>query len=439
MALGGRFYTYLSREREGCRCKVILLQAVLLKSTDENGYSLWRLRAKAAAVFQDIRSYGCLLALSCCTGLLLSACASNSSLQAEISAWEKKIDELRTQFAPDTRRALWRIRLEQDEEGLYIRGEVEEIAALEALKKLGLRDSLELWPDTSSLRNKLRGVVHNSVANLRAEASHSSELVSQALLGTPLRLLTLERNWCLVQTPDEYIAWIDTTEMSSMTEQTFRAWLREKKLFYIYPEGYTYSSPREEVIVSDIVIGAIVSRTGRKQLEHEEIRYPDGRKGWLRSQECTELETFHNSLSSNGTQKLYRKEYILTAAPKTLGIPYLWGGTSIKGMDCSGFTKMLFFIAGWIIPRDASQQAEEGDTIDTSSGWENLQPCDMLFFGRREEKRDKITHVGLWLGNGHFIHASGRVRLSSVHPTDEVYDSANVQRFLYAKPLWYFF
>src|SRR5699024_4878699 len=99
----------------------------------------------------------------------------------------------------------------------------------------------------------------------------------------------------------------------------------------------------------------------------------------------------------------------LVATAKTMtGAPYLWGGTSTKGMDCSGFTKTIFFMNGWVIPRDASQQVHAGESIDTSEGFDNLRPGDLLFFGRpaTETSPQRVVHVGMWIGNNEFIHSS---------------------------------
>ena len=342
------------------------------------------------------------------------------------------IDSLESVYAPDHRRALWQLQIQSDEKGLYLMGRTDQSAAVDELRpyllELGIRDSLSLWPDTAALGGKIRGIVGNSVANLRGEPRHSSELVTQALLGTPLLLLGREGNWFLVQMPDKYIAWIDEREFTSMFLEEFDQWLRQPKLFFTQLEGHAYTDSSEQVMVSDLVLGAIISTSDRSNTTHQEVIYPDGRLGWLRKSEVTSLESFYSSQNSS-----YYKERMFRSTSKMIGLPYLWGGSSTKGMDCSGFTKMLFFLGGWIIPRDASQQAEEGDTITTKKEWHRLQIGDLLFFGPSDGRSNRVSHVGFWLGEGHFIHSSGRVRISSVHTDDASYDSAYLKRFLFAK------
>jgi len=100
-----------------------------------------------------------------------------------------------------------------------------------------------------------------------------------------------------------------------------------------------------------------------------------------------------------------------------LGRRYLWGVTSTKGIDCSGFTKTSYFSQGIMLARDASQQALYGEELDVSNF--NFQPGDLLFFGR---SKDRITHVGMYIGNDRFIHSSGRVRINSFNPDDDDYE-----------------
>ena len=92
----------------------------------------------------------------------------------------------------------------------------------------------------------------------------------------------------------------------------------------------------------------------------------------------------------------------LVETSKTLmGVPYLWGGTSTKGVDCSGFTKTIYYLNGMVIPRDASQQVHTGKLIDSVTNFDALEKGDLLFFGRKatDTGTEKVVHVGMWIGN----------------------------------------
>jgi len=121
---------------------------------------------------------------------------------------------------------------------------------------------------------------------------------------------------------------------------------------------------------------------------------------------------------------------IVSTAKHFLGFPYLWGGTSIKGMDCSGFTKTCFYLNGVVLLRDASEQAQTGENVDISQSLDLLQPGDLIFFGPGKEK---VRHVGLYIGKGEFIHSSGYVHISSLIPGTPNYDDWNAARLLCAK------
>jgi cell wall-associated NlpC family hydrolase len=117
-----------------------------------------------------------------------------------------------------------------------------------------------------------------------------------------------------------------------------------------------------------------------------------------------------------------------------MGVPYLWGGTSTKGVDCSGFTKTVYFQHGLILPRDASQQVHVGSLVDENRNFSSLEVGDLLFFGRKtEDGAEKVIHVGMWIGNGQFIHASGDVHISSMDSLSDNFDDYNYNRYLRTK------
>ena len=164
--------------------------------------------------------------------------------------------------------------------------------------------------------------------------------------------------------------------------------------------------------------------------EFFKIEFPDGRQGYISKDEAKEYDTWLSNLSYNADS--------LIATSKTLmGVPYLWGGTSTKGVDCSGYTKTIYYLNGMVIPRDASQQVHAGKPIDSIADFSKLQKGDLLFFGRKatETTSEKVVHVGMWIGDNQFIHSSEMVRISSVDKDSPNYDAFNVGRYLRTKRL----
>jgi cell wall-associated NlpC family hydrolase len=128
-------------------------------------------------------------------------------------------------------------------------------------------------------------------------------------------------------------------------------------------------------------------------------------------------------------------ENLIKTAREMMGVPYLWGGTSPKGVDCSGYTKTIFFLNGMVLPRDASQQIAAGEEVDSSRNFENLQPGDLLYFGKKatDTTSERVIHVGMWIGDNKFIHSMGEVHISTFDTTAADFDEYNYNRYLRTK------
>jgi cell wall-associated NlpC family hydrolase len=118
-----------------------------------------------------------------------------------------------------------------------------------------------------------------------------------------------------------------------------------------------------------------------------------------------------------------------------MGRPYLWGGTSSLAMDCSGFSRTVYFMNGLILARDASLQAYFGETVTPDNYFSNVRPGDLLFFGRKGENgaKDRVTHVGVSMGQNDYIHSSGYVHINSFDPQSPVFSEKLLKSFLWAK------
>lgn len=341
-------------------------------------------------------------------------------------------DSLKRIYAPDRRVDLFDVDYSIADRHVMLRGVTTSAEAKQALvgalRKKGyeVMDCLRLLPDADNLEGKVWAIANVSVCNLRAEGDFSSEMMTQALMGMPVRVLERD-GWYRVQTPDRYIAWVHRVGIHPVTRKELEAWNRAEKVVVTAHYGFVYSSPDvKSQTVSDVVAGNRFRYEGRKGAFFA-VSYPDGRKGYLpRSMAQTETE-WRKGLKQDAAS-------IIATAKTLMGVPYLWAGTSSKGVDCSGFMRTTLFLHDIIIPRDASQQAYKGEHIDIASDFSNLQPGDLIFFGRKAtpERKERVVHVGMYIGQGRFIHSQGDVRISSFLPNDELFDAYNLGRLLFA-------
>jgi len=260
-----------------------------------------------------------------------------------------------------------------------------------------------------TLTNKPWALASLSVSNMRAVPDHATELVSQVMMGTPLKILDFRDKFYQVQTPEGYLGWLDAKGLELFTAEEMAAWKKSDRYFYNKISGTAFDIPGNGEVVTDLVLGDLfeVESEDRGFLK---MKTPDGRCGYILQSECISFDEW-----------IFLEPdimAILTIAKRMMGFPYLWGGASAKAVDCSGFTKLIFYSQGIILARDASQQVKYGQPVDIGR-LENLEPGDLLFFGNSAERPG---HVGIHLGNGDFIHSSGRVHISSIIPGDPKHD-----------------
>ena len=270
------------------------------------------------------------------------------------------------------------------------------------------------------------GVVHISVCNLREEGKFTSGMSTQALLGMPVKVLQYN-GWYEIQTPDDYTGWVHRMVITPMSKERYDEWNRAEKIVVTSHYGFAYEKPDESSQpVSDVVAGNRLKWEGSKGHFYQ-VSYPDGRKAYLSKSISQPEAEWRASLKQD-------VESIIETAYSMMGIPYLWAGTSSKGVDCSRLVRTVLFMHDIIIPRDASQQAYVGEHVDIAPDFSNVKRGDLVFFGRKAtaERKEGISHVGIYLGNKQFIHALGDVHVSSMNPADQNYDEFNTKRLLFA-------
>ncbi len=343
-------------------------------------------------------------------------------------------EETRMEFAPDKRVALFRVDSLQKGKIITIVGETNLPEAknsfYEKLKNAGIGsvDKLRLLPD-AELAGKHFGVVNVSVCNFRSAPKHSAELATQALLGTSLRVWKKEGDFFLVQSPDGYFGWLDDGGLQLMTAVEHEQWLNSKRAVITQDFIFAYEKADEKSgKVADLLAGNMVQIVENQGL-FTIVAFPDARFGFVASTHLAPLNDWLNSRNATANN-------ILASAKEMMGRPYLWGGTSGKGMDCSGFTKLVYQLNGIQLPRDASQQVHVGELVETdTTTWANLLPGDLLFFGSHAtpEKKERISHVAIYLGNGNIIHASDRIKVESIQRGGKGFVEDRVKTFVRSK------
>lgn len=370
---------------------------------------------------------------------LLTICKPTIGNAQAVSSTTDKIKQLvsetKSRYAPDARTKIVALTKEDEENKRYVIETTESDAREYLLQHIGslpARIDIVTLPD-SSVGDNVHGIINLSVSNLRTAPGHSSEMATQLLLGTQVDILQYRRSEYRVRTPEGYIAWVPNSSVVAMDSVTLDQWKAKDKIIYTEEFGRSYSSPdRSGLRVSDLVYGNILA-LDKVHADHYEVSYPDNRKAFVPKTEAT---TFDQWLSTRNATA----ENILSSAKSMLGLPYLWGGTSVKGVDCSGFTKTSFYMNGYVIPRDASQQVLAGDAVDIldengrydqDKALRNLKPADLLFFAGGSTPR--ITHVALYIGNGEFIHSAGTVRINSIFPDADNYDDFQTRTLVSAR------
>ncbi len=227
------------------------------------------------------------------------------------------------------------------------------------------------------------GVCRLSIVPVRGEASDKSELVTQLFFGEHYEVVSEsnDKKWLRIRNYfDQYEGWIDVKQHHNITKEYFD---------YINRADFKITTDITTSILYNknpipIVMGSVIPISGSELFKMEE------------------QFAFNGESKSMGQKR--DAEFLKLIAQKYLNAPYQWGGKSPFGIDCSGFTQMVFKINGHKLQRDANQQARQGKSIT----FKDAQPGDLVFF---KNKENKILHVGILLSKDKVIHASGKVRV----------------------------
>ena len=216
---------------------------------------------------------------------------------------------------------------------------------------------------------------------MRAEPKDTSELVSQVIYGESFKIIEQRTNWSLIKLSfDNYNGWIDNKQLVEISKTVYDLTISEANI---------YSSDLIEFI-----------QINNKGL----LTIPFGST-------LNSIKLFDHSFDGNTTKTVQPKENLVKTSLLFINSPYLWGGRTPFGIDCSGFTQMIYKINGYKIDRDAKDQVKTGASL---SFIEESEPGDLAFF---DNKEGDIVHVGIIMEDNHIIHAHGQVRIDRLDQT----------------------
>ncbi|MDO9274081.1 MAG: C40 family peptidase [Lutibacter sp.] len=229
------------------------------------------------------------------------------------------------------------------------------------------------------------GICNLSIVPVRVEPSDKSEMVSQLLFGEHFKILEIQKKWSKISISfDNYEGWIDTNQYLQLSEENY--FEIEHSNCILAGELIDFATDINNHFLT-IPLGAILPFYKDKNLKLGSINYRyDG-------------EVF------TGRQQ---KETLIAMATKFLNAPYLWGGKTPFGIDCSGFTQMVYKLCGHKLLRDAGQQATQGEAL---SFIEESEPGDLAFFDNED---GVIIHVGIIMKDNYIIHAHGKIRIDRI-------------------------
>ena len=328
------------------------------------------------------------------------------------------------------------------------------------MKKFTIILSVFLLTIQAFAQNQARqAVVALSSIYMRTAPDYESALETQELMGTVVEVIGENGYWREIVSPQPYKAWCTEKGVVEMTPEALKAYQDTPKCMFTRLHGHVYEHPScNSQTVCDLVGGDIlriagqVGNDGKKACNVKaaqkaktasakgwtKVILPDGTEGWIKSDCIKPHEGFRSIAKGEGDAESIsdkQMEDIIATAFLLKGVPYLWGGMTPKGVDCSGLVRWSYLMNGILLPRNASQMIHCGDEVHitlpqdgNAPGIEDLRRGDLVFFGTpaTDEKPQRVTHVGIYIGNDHIIHSSHLVRVNSLIPGEpDYYENAH--------------
>ena len=285
------------------------------------------------------------------------------------------------------------------------------------------RQTEELTEKLSAAEQQSRqAVVELSGIYMRTAPDYESALETQELMGTVVEVTGEKGYWREIVSPQPYKAWCTEKGIVEMSDKDIEAYRAARKCIFTELYGHIYEKPSCKAATLCDLVGGDVMRIAGKTRGWTKVILPSGKTGWVKSEFVRPHEGFRSIAMGEGNSESIsdsHMEKIITTAFRLKGVPYLWGGMTPKGVDCSGLVRWSFLMNGILLPRNASQMINCGDEVALDS----MQRGDLVFFGTpaKDGAKQKVTHIGIYIGNNRIIHSSHLVRVNSLIPADDDY------------------
>lgn len=316
-----------------------------------------------------------------------------------MNKYDDTIEEIRRDHRLDYRSSIFDVRVEKRGGRLVVLGAttvpgavdalISKLAEIEDRDRKYIRDEVERL-GTPGPDGEVHVLVRASIAPVYEDPALPAPQISQAVLGTRVELLTRSQLWCRVRLEDGYIGWVHQGYLQFGGEDWAFGWERGTR-------GEPAISLGAELVDE---AGGIFARLpwGARCIRFSQSQYelPDGRRGTIGNGEVVPIDRITDWFPPRG-------DSVTRTARRWIGAPYLWGGVTTSGVDCSGLVQAVLWLHGVALPRDSDQQSHIGHEIDPGEGFSNLRPGDLLFFS---ETSRRVSHVAMSLGGPQIVHSA---------------------------------
>lgn len=309
--------------------------------------------------------------------------------------------------------------IDVDSNGEILVSTTEQAVIAELKKRSETNVKVRRLPDRDSLGEFVAGIVSVPVAAIHREPRFSSEIISEAPMGTPVYLLE-KKGWWRVQTPEGYHGWVHRLQVRAMKSSDFKRHFEVPQVM-VKAFDADIRSQDQRSIVTTLPAGALLGVV-KRETDRTLVVLPNEKRGWIATGDTENIA----HLFRKSSQEALRAN-IAQDALRLLGRTYRWAGVSPYGMDCSGLIKVVWLMNGLIGPRDADEMAAMPGRLPVRKDF-SYEAGDLLFFG----KGKSVGHVAVSLGGTRFVHSLGDVHIGDFDAKSLEYDNWAKRTFLFA-------